>query len=86
MNVLRGSPYEVAARVAPDLVLLDLRLPEMSGVEVAMALGATSDPPAVILISSDADAAGDPAVMAAPVRGFLPKRDLTCAAIDELLR
>jgi hypothetical protein len=39
----------------------------------------------MILISSDTDAGTDPMVLSAPVRGFLPKRDLTCAAIDALL-
>jgi hypothetical protein len=39
----------------------------------------------MILISSDIDAAAHPDVQTAPVRGFVPKRDLTCAAIEALL-
>ncbi len=69
----------------PELLLLDIHLPGISGLDVAHELARTSFPPAMILISSDTDAGTDPMVLSAPVRGFLPKRDLTCAAIDALL-
>jgi len=74
------------ADLLPDLLLLDIHLPGMSGVEVAHAVSSGSPGVDIILISSDTDAATDPDVESAPVRGFLPKRDLTCAAIDALLR
>ena len=69
----------------PELLLLDIHLPGISGLDVAQHLASGPSPPAMILISSDSDAGDDPMVMSAPVRGFLPKRDLTCAAIDALL-
>ena len=69
----------------PELLLLDIHLPGISGLDVAQELARTWCPPAMILISSDTDAGSDPMVLSAPVRGFLPKRDLTCAAIDALL-
>ena len=74
------------AALRPDLLLLDIRLPGMSGVDVAHAVSNGTHTAKVILISSDADAETDPDVRAAPVRGFLPKRDLTCEAIGALLR
>ena len=69
----------------PDVVLLDFRLPGLDGVEVADLIAGLSDPPPVILISSYAQAAADPRVRDAQVRGFLDKEDLTCAAIVDLL-
>jgi CheY-like chemotaxis protein len=68
-----------------DLILVDLRLPGMDGVDVSVAISARPSPPPVILISSHDEAASDPRVVGAPVLGFLPKRDLTCAAILALL-
>lgn len=69
----------------PELVLLDIHLPGITGIDVAQKLSRMSRPPAMILISSDTDADTDPEVLSAPVKGFLPKRDLTCAAIAALL-
>jgi CheY-like chemotaxis protein len=69
----------------PDVVLLDFRLPGLDGVEVADLIAGLADPPPVILISSYAQAATDPRVRDAQVRGFLDKQDLTCAAIVDLL-
>ena len=68
-----------------DLVLLDLYLPGLDGVEVAQLLAQREQPPPVILISSQVDAATEPRVAAAPVLGFLAKADLACASIQRLL-
>ncbi len=71
--------------VRPEVVLLDIHLPDGSGIDVAHAIARGPGAPQTILISSDADAAMHPGVQTAPVRGFVPKRDLTCAAIEALL-
>lgn len=75
----------IVGRTLPDLVLLDLHLPGISGVEVAQEMSLGEKAPDIILISSDSEAADDPEVLSAPVRGFIPKRDLTCVAIAALL-
>jgi DNA-binding NarL/FixJ family response regulator len=76
---------EMCRLLQPELLLLDIHLPGISGLDVAEELSRADRPPLVILISSDTDAGTDPDVLGAPVSGFLPKRDLTCAAIDALL-
>jgi len=72
-------------RMPIDVVLLDLYLRGIDGVAVAEQIAALDTPPAVILISSHEEAAYQERVASAPVRGFLAKRDLACAAIDRLL-
>lgn len=73
------------SQVHVDVVLLDLYLSRIDGVAVAEQIAALDPPPAVILISSHEEAASEERVVSAPVRGFLAKRDLACAAIERLL-
>ncbi len=40
------------ALLRPEVVLLDIQLPRLDGLEVAERLAARSDPPAIVLISS----------------------------------
>jgi two-component system response regulator EvgA len=74
-----------AARLAPDLVLLDIGLPDVSGLVVAQRLADTQPDVAVVLVSTQD--AGDFAALAAAhgAKGFLAKADLCGAALDGLL-
>lgn len=73
-------------RLGPQVVLVDIQLPDIDGFGVAERLGASRDPPAVVLISSrDAKAYG-PRLEAAAALGFIPKRDLSGAALAALVR
>lgn len=45
----------VAATVRPDIVVLDLQLPDLPGVEVARALGAGEAPPRVLVLSASGE-------------------------------
>lgn len=47
---------EVARSSAPDLVLLDLMLPEMSGLDVCRQLRLSSDVPIIMLTAKDSEA------------------------------
>ena len=53
-----SEALEVAWRERPDLVLLDVGLPKLSGVDVCRALKTSPSPPHVILITGDAQADG----------------------------
>ena len=68
----------------PDLVLVDLQLPGIDGVDVAYHLDALDPAPQVILVSSRDDAGEEPRVVSAPVLGFIAKRHLGADAIAAL--
>jgi DNA-binding NarL/FixJ family response regulator len=65
----------------PDLVLLDIGLPDIDGVEVASRLCSADGGPMVVLVSSR-DATGYENVCGA--RGFIPKAELCGDAIAAL--
>jgi CheY-like chemotaxis protein len=66
----------------PDVVLLDVRLPDSTGLEVARAMRAVLGPPVVVLTST-ADYAH--AVAGCGARAFLPKLVLSGATLRAAL-
>jgi DNA-binding NarL/FixJ family response regulator/signal transduction histidine kinase len=81
-----ADALDLVRRQRADVVLLDVVLPDHDGFEVAEGISSLLHPPAVILTSSrDAADFGD-RLARAPVRGFLPKAEISAAAIDRLLR
>jgi DNA-binding NarL/FixJ family response regulator len=79
-----GALAEVE-RLRPEVVLLDVQLPDVSGFCVAEQLAARPDPPAVVLISSREAAAYGARIAAAPARGFIAKRELSGSALAALV-
>jgi DNA-binding NarL/FixJ family response regulator len=69
----------------PDVVLLDIGLPDMSGLEVAARLREAAPDLAVVLVSTHD--AGDYAALAAAngARGFIPKAELSGDALEQLV-
>jgi len=65
----------------PEIVVLDIRLPDMSGLDVARRLQAGPNPPIVILISSGDRREYEQVAREAGARGFIAKADLTPAAL-----
>jgi DNA-binding NarL/FixJ family response regulator len=75
----------VALDLRPDLVLLDVNLPDIDGFEVATRITADDTPPAVILTSSRDSTDFGPLVQKSGARGFVPKSELSGAALEDLL-
>jgi DNA-binding NarL/FixJ family response regulator len=77
-----GASALAAARLLqPELVLLDVLLPDMSGLAVAEALSGDSHHPKVVLVSSRSASELGPALEESPAAGFLTKSELSADAL-----
>jgi DNA-binding NarL/FixJ family response regulator len=80
-----ASALVAVGRLRPEVVLLDVQLPDVDGFTVAEQLAAEPGPPRVVLISSRDAAAYGPRLAAAPACGFLAKRELSGASLAALV-
>jgi len=79
------AAYEASARLDPDLVLLDIVLPDEDGFTLSVRLAGLPRPPIVVLVSSRAREDFGGMIESSPVRGFLGKADLTLARLSGLV-
>jgi DNA-binding NarL/FixJ family response regulator len=80
-----ASAYAAADATNPEIALLDIHLPGADGITIAAQLATRANPPCIVLISSrDADNYGE-RLTRAPVRGFIPKSELTGPALAALV-
>ena len=75
----------VAGELEPDIVLLDVQLPDIDGIEVASQLTANGAGPAIVLTSTRDESDFGPQLQQSGARGFVPKGDLSGAALAALL-
>jgi DNA-binding NarL/FixJ family response regulator len=74
-----------AKELQPDLILLDVALPDFDGFEVAARLRKNGESPAIILTSSRDSSDFGHLVRDSGALGFIPKAELSGAAIAALL-
>ena len=74
-----------ARRLKPDLVLLDVQLPDIDGLAVAATLSAEPHPPAVVLVSSRDATDYGPRLDGCGALGFIAKADLSAESLTALL-
>ena len=79
------SGLDAARLLRPDLVLLDIGLPDIEGFEVARELATDGPPPFVVLTSSREASEYGPRLTRTTALGFIPKDELSGAAIRALL-
>jgi DNA-binding NarL/FixJ family response regulator len=79
------SAIELAGSLRPEIVLLDIGLPDLDGFEVACRLASASAPPVVVLTSSRDATTYGPLIAVSPAAGFIAKDELTGPALAELV-
>ena len=97
-RMLEADGFEVVAEAAtgaealqaaeawrPELVLLDVHLPDAQGFDVAERLNVNGSAPAVVLTSSRDGSDFGPLVERSGARGFVPKSELSGEALRRVL-
>jgi DNA-binding NarL/FixJ family response regulator len=97
-RLLEAEGFEVVAEAAsgadalqaaeawrPELVLLDVHLPDTQGFDVAERLQVNGSAPAVVLTSSHDASDFGALVERSGARGFVPKSDLSGAALRQIV-
>jgi DNA-binding NarL/FixJ family response regulator len=80
-----ASAIEAARDLCPDIVLLDIQLPDLNGIKVAEQIDRRNGKPAIVLISSRDVSYLAGALQESPARGFIPKSELSAAALRRVL-
>ena len=97
--ILEASEFEIVAEASdgatalaavaahwPDVILLDVQLPDMTGFEICELIGqANGDEPAIVLTSSRDVVDYGELVESSCARGFLPKAELSAEALSALI-
>ena len=91
LDIVAEAPDGASARTAvshhrPEVVLLDVRLPDESGLSVAEGLAREHDLPAVVLTSTQDPADFGARLALCGARGFVPKSEFSGAALAALLQ
>jgi len=72
-------------RLAPDVVLLDIQLPDRDGFAVAAEIASPPGAPRIVLISSREEIDYGSRIRETVVAGFIHKPDLSRARLEELV-
>lgn len=80
-----ASTLAEARRLHPDLVLLDVRLPDIDGFEIARRLVRDDAPPTVVLISSRDAADYGGRIAGSGAIGFIAKAELSGSSLAAIL-
>ena len=80
-----ADALEAVAQLRPDVVLLDVQLPDTDGFAIAARLTLSDDSPTVVLTSSRDSADFGDLVAQSGARGFIPKAELSGPALAGLL-
>ena len=80
-----ASALEECSRLRPQVVLLDVQLPDIDGFDVCAEIMARGEHPVVIMTSSRDSSDFGPLVSTSGACGFVPKAELSGERVQELL-
>jgi DNA-binding NarL/FixJ family response regulator len=80
-----ASAVRAARELRPDIVLLDVQLPDLDGVELSKKIGAEDGGTEIVLISSRDVSFLAGALADCPACGFISKSELSGAALRKLI-
>ncbi len=80
-----AQALELVSRLRPDVVLIDVQLPDMDGFEIAARLSANGHLPGIVVTSSRDAAEFGGLVERSGARGFIPKAELSGRRLTALL-
>src|SRR5207247_7984293 len=80
-----ASAIRAARELRPDVIILDIQLPALDGVQVSKTIGAESGGPEVVLVSTRDRSYLAAALAECPACGFIPKSELSGAALRKLI-
>ena len=81
-----AQALRIAGATRPDVVLLDLQLPDLSGVEVARRLVAADQPPRILVLSASGERQDVLDAMTAGATGYLVKSASAAELVDGVRR
>jgi DNA-binding NarL/FixJ family response regulator len=80
------AAVEAATQLRPDVVVLDISMPVLSGVEAATRLLAATSPPIVVFLTVHEDSAYRDMAERLGAAGFVLKRDMLSDLVDSIQR
>jgi DNA-binding NarL/FixJ family response regulator len=80
-----AEAIRACGELSPNLVLLDVQLPDIDGFAVATILTSRIDPPAVVLVSSRSRTDYGSRIENCGARGYIAKAELSGDAVRRLL-
>jgi DNA-binding NarL/FixJ family response regulator len=80
-----ATAITLARELRPDILLLDVQLPDMTGFDVVGELGRDAEHPSTVLISSRRSSEYGSRIANSGALGFIPKDDLSGSALQSLL-
>jgi DNA-binding NarL/FixJ family response regulator len=80
-----GEAVELARRLQPDLVVLDISMPVLDGFETAAELGRLERPPAVLMLTGSNAPEDVDRARRAGVKGYITKDAIAASLVDAIL-